>query len=420
MTVVREEFVFLSDWMNRKVYDSQDNIVGKLTDVIAETTSQFPPIQAFVIQSYKIKKLYKPSQSEYELWIEQDKVIIQKEKLSDLVLTDDQFLLRDWLWDRQVVDISGAKVKRVNDVQLLIGADSYIVHVDVGFTGLLRRLGFERPYKSINAFFGKKISDELVSWKFITPVQAKSSSPLKLIFQVNNLRNLHPAELADVLEDLNSQERTEIVRAVGAETAAAALEVADEEVQKSVLESLTADESAHILEEMELPTAADVLEVVRQDVAEAVLAAVEPETREDISELAAHEEETAGSVMSTDFISCLPTQTSQEVLDKVKELAFEIEAYLYVYVIDEENNFLGVVSLRSILTSPATVTVEKLMHRKIYSISPTDTLEDVAELFLTYEFAFCPVVENNTLTGVISLKHAFKELLPYIWRKRND
>ncbi|MCX7836302.1 MAG: CBS domain-containing protein [bacterium] len=420
MNTVREEFVFLSDWMNRKVFDEAGNKVGKCIDVVADAVPQYPTIVAFVILHKNQKKYYQPDYHDYQRWLQFDKMIIDPRRLNGFQVGEDQFLVRDWLWDRQVVDTSGAKVKRVNDVQILIGNTAHIIHVDVGFTGFIRRLGFEKIYHNLAKTFRISLNEELISWKFVAPVQTQTTLPLRLTVQVNNLRNLHPAELADVLEELSHQERTQLVRAIGAETAAAALEVADEEVQKSVIESLTADESADILEEMELPSAADVLEVVREDIAEAVLAKVEPETREDISELAAHEEETAGSVMSTDFITCYPEETTQEVLEKVKLLASEIDAFLYIYVVNDANQFIGVVSLRSILSSAPSTTIYDIMHRKIYSVSVNDSLEEVAELFLTYDFAFCPVVENGELKGVISLKHAFEELLPYIWKKRHE
>lgn len=420
MPTVVEEFVFLSNWMDRTVFDENGIKIGKLIDVVADNSFQYPTIVAIVVRENHSNKYYFPSYQDYEKWLKYGKIIIDKRQLNGFQQSDDHFFVKDWLWDKQVVDTSGAKVKRVNDVQILIGATSHIIHVDVGFTGFLRRLGFEKLYRTIGKALHIKINDELISWKFVAPVPAQSGLPLKLTLQVNNLRNLHPAELAEVLEDLNHQERTQLVRAVGAETAAAALEVADEEVQKSVIESLTADESADILEEMELPSAADVLEVVREDIAEAVLAKVEPETREDISELAAHEEETAGSVMSTDFITCHIEDTAGEVLEKVKVLAKEIDAFLYIYVLNDSNQFIGVVSLRSILSSDPSALIADLMHRKIYSVSVNDSLEEVAELFLTYDFAFCPVVEDGELKGVISLKHAFEELLPYIWKRRHN
>ncbi|MDK9699684.1 MAG: CBS domain-containing protein [bacterium] len=422
MTTVatHEVFVYLSDWMGRTVYDSSQHASGKIVDVLAQAGHMFPPIRGIVIRLDSRKVLYRLAANELNHWLITDALTVDPTKYQPLEPNEDEFLIRDWLWDRQIVDISGAKVKRVNDVQMIVGDVSYIVHVDVGFLGLARRLGFERSVKTVAKLFGKSLQDELISWKYVTPVKAQSGAPLRLSVQLTNLRNLHPAELADVLEELDKDERTEIVRAVGAETAAAALEVADEDVQKSVLESLTADESADILEEMDLQVAADVLEVVEEELAEAMLAAVEPETRDDITELAAHKDETAGSAMSSDFIQCHPDDTASEVLEKVRILAREIESFLYIYVVDDNEEFKGVVSLRAILTSSPSTPVHTIMHSRIISVTPDEPLEDVAELFSTYDFGFCPVVKDGRVLGVISLKHSFEELLPHFWKKRND
>ena len=415
-----ETFIYLSDWMDRPVYDSGNKRIGKMVDALAHSGAPFPPLRALVITAKGNKHRYLPTSEEYLRWIADERVTIDPVRFEPFDLRPDEFLIREWLWDRQIVDISGAKVKRVNDVQLVIGRETYIVHVDVGFLGLVRRLGFEPGIKALAKLAGKKIEDELISWKYVAALKPQGSAPLRLSVQINSLRNLHPAELADVLEDLDKEERAEIVRAVGPETAAAALEVSEEEVQKSVLESLTAEESADILEEMELQVAADVLEVVGVDVAEAMLAAVEPETREDITELAAHKDETAGSLMSTDFISCHPENNAGEVLEKVRLEAREIDAFLYIYVIDETQKCHGVVSLRAILTSSPSTPVSELMHTRFASVEPETDISEVAELFGTYDFAFCPVIGEGKLLGIISLKHSFDDLLPIFWKRRND
>jgi len=415
-----ETFIYLSDWMNRPVYDSEHKRIGKMVDAIADTTTHFPPLRALIIRKQGTKYRYQPTSAELMTWLSEERVTIDPAKLSSFQTGKEEFLVRDWLWDRQIVDISGAKVKRVNDVQLLIGRESHIVHVDVGFLGLVRRLGFEPGVKFLAKLAGKKLEEELISWKYVAPVKGQGGAPLQLSIQINSLRNLHPAELADVLEDLDKEERAEIVRAVGPETAAAALEVSEEEVQKSVLESLSAEESADILEEMELQVAADVLEVVGVDVAEAMLAEVDPETREDITELAAHKDETAGSLMSSDFMSCHPDDTAEDVLEQVRRLAREIEAFLYIYVIDSDDKCLGVVSLRAVLTASPLTPITELMHKRFLSVEPETEIKEVAELFATYDFAFCPVLKDEKMLGIISLKHSFDDLLPLFWKRRND
>ncbi len=419
-STLHETFLYLSDWMDRPVFDASAHRVGKLVDIIAYTSAVFPPIRSVVIRRQGRKYRYHPTPNEFVQWRDQERITINTDRLKEFSVDADEFLVRDWLWDRQIVDISGAKVERVNDVQMLVGRESYIIHVDVGLLGLARRLGFEPGVKAFAKLIGKKINEELISWKYVAPVQGRGGDALQLSVQINNLRNLHPAELADVLEDLDKEERAEIVRAVGPETAAAALEVSEEEVQKSVLESLTAEESADILEEMELQVAADVLEVVGVDVAEAMLAAVEPDTRDDITELAAHKDETAGALMSNEFITCKQSESAQDVLDEIREKAKEIEAFLYIYVLDDDENCVGVVSLRSILTSGPNTAVSELMHTRFFWVEPETEINEVAELFATYDLAFCPVIKENKMLGIISLKHSFDDLLPLFWKRRND
>jgi magnesium transporter len=329
-----------------------------------------------------------------------------------------QFLIRDMLYDKQILDVNGAKVERVNDVQILVYAERpFLVHVDVGFSGLTRRLGFEGGARSLAKLLGRPIKDELIGWKFVQPLPESATGPVQVTLRQEQIKQLHAGELADIIEELDRDERLALVRSLEPEDAANMLEEADINVQTSIMRDLDSELAADILEEMEPAVAVDVMEELPVATQQSIMAVMEDEERAQIELLAQAEDETAASLMTVDFISCSQTFTAGQALQKVKQEAEEVESITYIYCHDEQEALRGVVSLRDLILADSDAPLIDIMHLRLATLSRADDWDKVADEFMKYRFKALPVVsEAGKVEGIVTFRHSFDELLPYYHR----
>jgi CBS domain-containing protein len=394
--------------------------MGHVWDVIATLTELYPQVHGLVLRHKDTHVLYPATAPEYFDMIQQGYLLVEETRIMPLELGPEDVSLRELLWDKQIVDVEGAKVERVNDIHLLIGERQWVVHVDVGFSGLLRRLGIEGPVKQLVRAVGKPIQDELISWKFVQPVSSDTAmiGPIRLTVGAQRLNELHPGEIADILEDLDHQQRQAMVAALEPETAAEALQETDEDVQKSIIEGMDEELAADILEEMEPSEAADILANIDEEHSSAIMEAIEePEDRADLKELMTYDEDTAGSLMTTDFIEISNDWTAGDAMDEVKDNAAEIDSFYYVYIHDDDGKLEGAISIRHLLQTDPALQVGNLVQPRLIALHLNSPISEIAETFLRYYFLALPVVDDDgVLRGVITFKHAFDQLLPHLYR----
>lgn len=219
-----------------------------------------------------------------------------RESLSKVDRPPGEILIRKALLDKQIVDIAGAKVVRVNDLQFRQRNGALVLSkVDVGLRGLLRRVGLQRVTVAVLKWlFGYTLANILINWRLVQPVG--SSDILRLKFSQSRLANLHPADLADIIEDLDRPERSRLFRALDIDTAADVLEEANPKVQVSLIQNLPADKASDLLEQMSPSKATDLLQELEEPHAQILLKEMEPEVAEDVRCLLTHDEETAGGI----------------------------------------------------------------------------------------------------------------------------
>lgn len=415
----REDLVYLSEFLGRPARSRRlGTAMGHVWDVVATLTELYPQLRGLVLRHRGALVLYPANPDEYFGLLDSGHLTVNEQLIQPLEYSEDDFSVREMLWDKQIVDVDGAKVVRVNDVQFLIGKKQWIVHVDVGSTGLLRRLGFEPAVRQVAKAIRRPLKDELISWKFVQPVAGRSDGgPIRLTVAAEGLGDLHPGEFADILEDLDSEQRQVMISAVDPETAAEALEETDEEVQRSILAAMDPDKAADILEEMEPSQAADILASLDLQSSKDIFEEIEHEEKADISELMAYEEDTAGSLMTTDFIEVSVNATVAEAMDTMRANAEEIQAFYYLYVHDEDGRLTGVLSLRHLIQRDPALKVGNILQSRLVAVTPETPLHEIAELFLRYNFLFLPVVdEDGVQKGVVGFKDSIDELLPTIYK----
>lgn len=416
--IPREEFVYLSSIIGRRAQSrGLKTAMGSVYDVVATLGEVYPRLRGIVLRHRKIFAFYPAGREDYLEMVSHRRLTVDERRIEPLELAPQDISLRDLIWDKQIVDVEGAKVERVNDVHLLIGERQWVIHVDVGFRGLLRRLGWLAPLERLCALLHVPLRDELIAWKFVQPVSSEGAlGPVRLTVSSEHMKKLHPGELADILEDLDKLERQTMLAAMDNERAAEVLEETDEETVKAIFEDLSTERAADILEEMEPNIAADVLASLSHDTSTEIIEEIEQEAKEELQELIAYPERTAGAVMTTDFMEIESSATIADALAAVRSAADEIEAYYYVYINDAEGRLIGAISLRHLLMADPSEKLTHIVSSRLITVFPDTPISEVAEIFLRYNFLALPVVDEETrLKGVVSLKHAFDELLPYFY-----
>jgi magnesium transporter len=342
--------------------------------------------------------------------------------------TEGLFLLERDLLDQQVIDINGRKVVRVNDVDLQVDAPKdapkdgprdaqkdtakdpsraypvlRVLSVDVGARGAVRRLlRGVAPKTALRALLGK-IPPRTIPWNFVDVIETDPARRVKLKISHERLAKLHPADIADIVENLAPDERQAVFQTLDEGVAAEALEEVEPRVQKAIVESLDSGRAADIVEEMRPDAAADLLADLPQERTEQILVQMKPEERQDVVELLEHGEKTAAGRMTTEFLALPVSATVQNAVDSMRHFEGGVEAVSTIYLVDSHGTLVGAVPLAKIvLADPATPMLSLTQEPLILSHEGVDDTE-VAELFDKYNLLMMPVVdEHNKLTGVIT------------------
>jgi Mg/Co/Ni transporter MgtE len=262
-------------------------------------------------------------------------------------------------------------------------------------------------------FLDYHLSDHLIPWRFVQPLS--SSDFLRLKITQNRLAQLHPADLADIIEELDVNKRSEVFQSLDVETAAEALEETDPKIQVRLIENLNPARASDIIEEMSPSEAADLLGDLPKEKAEGILKEMEKEMAEDVKELLVHPEEKAGGLMTSSFPTLPPQATVKEALDLLRQQAENLDLIYYLYVADEEGHLLGVTSLRGLLAANPQVSLSDLMDSRIISVGLEEKKEGIATRFAKYGFKGIPVVdEANRIKGVITFKNLLEVVAPQL------
>jgi CBS domain-containing protein len=337
------------------------------------------------------------------------------DSLSEVAISPGEILLRKGLLDKQIVDTAGAKVVRVNDLHLhRRNGNLVLARVDVGMRGLLRRLGLLRVTAAvIQWLFGYTLPDNLIAWRLVQPVG--SQDILRLKFSQTRLARLHPADLADIIEDLDRPERDRVFRALDIEVAAEVLEEADPKVQVQLIQQMSAEKASDVLEQMSPSEATDLLQELEEPHAQSLLQEMEPEAAQDVRCLLTHDEETAGGMMTTTFFSQPPHATVEQALEALRREAGDLDVIYYIYVEDSQGQLVGAVNLRELLTSDPQAPLESIMVKRVVTAALDDKKSDIADLFAKYGLRALPVVDKEgRIHGVIRFKSLLEAVAPYL------
>lgn len=405
--------MYLSDLIKKPVLNPNGEKIGKLKDVIVSSETTYPIIKAIVVNTSG-KTIKNVPWTKIE---NIEKRITLKSSINDIneyiALKDDIKLINDIL-DRQVVDIEDKKIRRVNDLKLSATNGHYhVIGVDIGIHGILKRLSLNRIVKPL----GIDSREDLISWKDIDALHSDYSK-LKLKVPKQKIKKLHPADIADIVDQLGLNESITILNSLDDEAAADTLEEVSPERQVILLEGMESQRAAELLDEMSPDDAADLLADLPDEKAEELLDLMEPEESEDLRKLLEYPENTAGGVMTTEFAVVREDLTAGQVLKSLRKMAKDVETIYYVYVLSKLGVLVGVISLREILLSDHDMKVSDFMQTDVIKVDVMEDQHEAAQKIAKYNLIALPVVENEKMRGIITVDDAIDIVLPTAWKKR--
>jgi len=403
---------YLSKIIDKKFFDNSGEPLGKIKDLIVIFSKEKPRVVAIKVKVNGKDRIL--DFEKFDIRRIQYECVVYCEEMIDYTVpehTNILYLVENIL-DKQILDINGRKLVRVNDVRLVkIQSGSYAVAVDVGIDGIFRRLGIERPVASMLSPFKWKVPGRYILFDDVEAVDY-STFGITLSKPYSKLHTLHPSDLADVIEDLDKKSRKALFESLDEEKAADVLEELEPDAQVEMIESLSIEKAADVLEKMPADEAADLIDELEDDKAEQLLNEIEKESSDDIREILQYEDDTVGSLMMTEFLSFKETITVEETIDYLREIKPESDTIYYLYVLDKDNRLKGTVSLRDLVIADPNMILNDIMRKTVAFVYDTDELDSLAEIISKYNLLAIPVTNRKKkMEGVVVIDDIVEDLL---------
>jgi CBS domain-containing protein/sporulation protein YlmC with PRC-barrel domain len=424
----KKMFIYFSLLIDRSVFDKNGEWVGKLYDIIVKSTEIYPQSTHLIIRrgfpnhEYAViswSDIQEIDDKDIRLKISKSEVKFQEKHDSKEELT----LRRDIL-DQQVVDVYNHKVIRVNDIHLLFVDHSLMVaHVDISTQGLIRRLGFEGLVDFLLKIFNRNAAylkkEQLISWKHIQPLSINPvSMTIKIDVAHKHLRNIPAADLGEIFLDLNAKDQIALFKSLDLTTKARIFINIDFRTQKSLIEDLTRQETVEILNNIPSDEATDFLERLPRDTTYEILSLMESKQSKKLSQLLGYSSDSAGGLMTTEYMAFSKDATVEAVLNQIKERSFKVEPAQFIYIIDENNHLIGSTNFRRLILANPQDPIQNAAFPKIYSVHLDSSVKEVAYLMEKYKYYSIPVVDkNNILQGIITVDDVLSQVIAIAWRR---
>lgn len=410
---------FLSEILGHTITDFDGRYIGKLEDLIAREPADaiHPVVDALVIRG-KGKILTVPYALVMALFAPSIPLNCRADEITAYQpAEEDIFLSRDVL-DKQIIDTDGARVVRVNDLELVrVNGTLYVGNVDIGLMGVLRRLGVEGLVRRLSSSLHLRAPQNIISWD---DVELLRHDPfMRLRVPVESISELHPADVAEIISDMNKLEGGQFLEALDMEQLADTLEEVETDFQADLVENMPDQKVADLLEEMEPDEAADLLAELPEERSRGLLALMNKEESDDVRKLLSYPEDSAGGIMTTEFASVPPDVTAEEAIRLLRETATDAETLFYVYVTDTEQHLKGVFSLKNLIFAEPAARVEEFMESRVKSVGLGDDQNEVAQVITKYDLLAIPVVDNQSIMhGIVTADDALDKIIPTAWKKR--
>lgn len=423
-----EMFLYFSAILEKEVLDKDNKFIGKLYDIVMKPTEVYPMSSRLIIKRGFFKPSYATvswdtvvecNENEGSIRLNIDNAAINFTAFSN---NKEELTLRRDVLDQQVVDTYNHNVIRVNDIHLLRVENSLMIaHVDIGFRGIVRRLGLEKFADFIVARLMKDAkylkNDILISWKHI---QSLSINPASKTIKVNvpekQLRSIPAADFSEIMTDLDHKQRIALFKSLDLEIKAKVLSNMDFQNQKFIIDELTDKDTADVLTRMPSDEATDLLEKMPQDMTDKILALMETKASKKLSTLLGYSSDEAGGLMTAEYIALPENITVEDALKKIEESPFSVETIQYVYIIDEAGKLIGSVNMKRLLSAEPKQEVLKLAFPKTLYVNIDATVKEVAYFMDKYKCHAIPVIDKaGILRGIITIDDILSQVISLAW-----
>lgn len=412
-----ESVFFLSDIIHRKIVLNGKKI-GRLSDIIIFETEKLPEVTHIIVhRPFGHASLLIPWKKVAQ--IKNNEIIIDIDDIEKYAREprESQILLKDHILDKKVLDLDGNEVEVVYDVKLALrNSKLYVTDVDSSKYGLLRRMGL----KGIANFIynlADKIKTDTIPWTYIQPLPEQISSfkgNVKLKVLKDKLSDIHPVDLADILEELDHEQRLAIFNELDTEQASDTLEEIEPRVQRDLISSIKKERAAELINDMTPAQAADILAILPASDSDDLLKLIDKDIAKKIEFIIDKHDEKILNFATSHFLKFLPDITIKQALDEFHRIAKDKDVIMYLYIVDSHDKLLGVVDIRELLQARPEDHLENIMITHVISLNPENTLVEASEMFSRYSFRAIPIIdENDIILGIIpyrdimNLKHRF-------------
>jgi len=408
--------LYVSQILNRPIFDARNEKIAAIDDVLVRYGDEDHPPVIGLVARYRRRNFFMPSRHFTDLGLHGAKMTSAILDLTPFIRREGEVLLGKDVLDNQLIDVDGKRVVRVNDVQLINAGDMWrVTGADVSLQGFVRRL---MP----KGFYGSDRPVEVIDWADVGYLATDTATvTVQLKSSKDKLSRLHPVEIAQLAESLSPIHRTEIVESLDDEVAADTLEEMSTEAQARILEDMDEERAADILEEMSPDDAVDVLDEMDDEKARELFDLMEDDEKADVAELMPFENDTAGGLMTTEFVVFPKDLTVGETILRLREMAETPNMIYYMYVVEEEGSWKisGVISLRSLILADPTYKLADVMRREFRFAHPSESAEEVAQTISEYNLLALPVIDDEgDIAGIVTVDDAMEILLPKNLQRR--
>lgn len=420
--------IFLSALLRESVYDLDGRRLGTLKDICVSLNEAFPVVTALVVSPSTLagNDLIIPW-AQVDNLEETNKIhlTVKQSQISAYTPFPDEILLRRDILDTQIVDTQGFRVVKVNDLKLAqIKGTARLIGVDISLNGLLRRLNVEWLLKAMPG----RIEERIIPWNYVEPIQVVKASvtgqlvpavassgsaalgiggvipQVQLNVSHTKLAELRPADIADILEQLDADEAGAVLDRLAPAIAADTLNEVEYPLQSEILSELDPERASDLLEILAPDDAADILADIPQDEAERLLSLMPASESQPIRDLLRYGAQTAGGIMTTEVLALAQDLTVEDALNYLREHSEHLEMIYYLYIVDAERHLIGIVSLRELVVAAPGTHLQELMDTNIIKVPADMDQEQVARLIAKYDLLGVPVVDKEEcLLGLITV-----------------
>jgi magnesium transporter len=405
--------IYLSRMLGKPVVDAAGEQIGTIYDIAIATGEIFPRVTALAFLGPG-KTPFMLSWRKYVADFDEDgriRLNADRDALRFSYLQPDEVLLHRDLLNKQIVDTQGMKVVRVNDLKLSESKNELrLLGAEVGIRGILRGISpvLESAVAWTVAKLGAPMHENLIAWNYMDLLE-RDLSQVKLSVTHKRLHELHPADVADILERLSTSQRTGVFQHLDNAKMAEAISEMEDEFQADVVGDLTNQRASDILELMDPDDAADIIGDLPYDKAETLLRLMGLKEQGAIRKLLGYKDKTAGGIMTPEFTTVTEEMTVTDVIEHLRAQAAESETIYYIYVVDDDATLAGVVSLRDLILAAPETKIADIVEHDVMSVDVDEDQEKVADLMSKYDLLAVPVVdETGKILGIVTVDDALE------------